>query len=153
MTEPAAAPSPIEPEPVPDDPRRLVQADLVRQLLSGLVAQASAYERAASYAGGALRQSLVDLYRAMEAEIAELTPVARALGVTTPPAPSSPSGPERPWGVVLGEAFQAERALERVARELAAGAGDPAIRALSARLTSEIARDREEVRRLYLRYT
>jgi hypothetical protein len=151
MTEPVAAPSPTE--PVPDDPRRLIQADLVRQLLSGLMAQAVAYERAASHAAGALRQSLVDLYRAMEAEIADVTPLARALGVTPASAPPSPAGPERPWGVVLGEAFQAERTLERVARELAAVAGDPATEALSARLSSEIARDREEVRRLYLRYT
>src|SRR5262245_64014105 len=112
MTEPVAPPPPTEPEPVPDDPRRLVQADLVRQLLSGLMAQAAAYERAASHAGGVLRQSLVDLYRAMEAEIAELTPLARALGVTTPAAPPSPPGPERPWGVVLGAAVQAERRVE-----------------------------------------
>jgi hypothetical protein len=149
MTEPAAAP----PDPIPDDPRRLAQADLVRQLLSGLMAQAAAYELAASRASGILRQSLVDLYQAIEAEIAALTPLAGTLGVTLP-APPAPGDPERSWGAILGEAFQAERTLERVARELASvAAGDPAMVALSTRLTSEIARDREGVRRLYLRYT
>jgi hypothetical protein len=150
MTEPAAAPTPTD--PVSDDPRRLVLADLVSALMSGLVARAAAYERASSRAAGALRQSLEDLHRAQEAEIGALAPLARTLGVGVP-APLPPAGPEAPWGVVLGEAFQAERTIERVARELAAGAGDPAIQALSARLSSEIARDREEVRRLYLRYT
>jgi len=150
MTEPAAAPSP--PDPIPDDPRRLAQADLVRQLLSGLMAQAAAYELAASRASGILRQSLVDLYQAIEAEIAALTPLAGTLGVTLP-APPAPGDPERSWGAILGEAFQAERTLGRVARELAAMAGDPAMVALSTRLNSEIARDREGVRRLYLRYT
>jgi hypothetical protein len=151
MTEPAAAPPP--PDPIPDDPRRLAQADLVRELLSGLMAQAAAFELAASRASGVLRQSLVDLYRAMEAEIAALTPLAGTLGVTLP-TPPAPGGPERSWGAILGEAFQAERTLERVARELASvAAGDPAMVALSTRLTSEIGRDREGVRRLYLRYT
>jgi hypothetical protein len=150
MTELAAAPPP--PAPVPDDPRRLVLADLVGGLVSGLMAQAAEYERAASRAAGELRQSLVDLHRAKEAEIAALAPLARDLGVTAS-APPPPSGPDRSWGVVLGEAFQAERTLERVGRELTAGAGDPATHALRARLTSEIAQDRQEVRRLYLRYT
>jgi hypothetical protein len=149
MTEPAAAPPPTA--PVPDDPRRLVLADLVGGLVSGLMGQAAEYERAASSAAGALRQSLEDLYRAKQAEIAALAPLARDLGVTAAVPP--PSGPDRPWGVVLGEAFQAERTLERVVRELAAGAVDPGTRALSARLNSEIARDLGEVRRLYLRYT
>ena len=150
MTEPAAAPPPTA--PVPDDPRRLVLADLVSGLVAGLMEQAAAYERAARRVTGDLHQSLEDLYRAKQAEIAALAPLARDLGVTAA-APPPPSGPDRPWGVVLGEAFQAERTLERVVRELAAGAGDPGIRALGARLNSEIARDRGEVRRLYLRYT
>ena len=143
MTEPAAAPPPTA--QVPDDPRRLVLADLVSGLVAGLMEQAAAYERAARRVTGDLHQSLEDLYRAKQAEIAALAPLARDLGVTAA-APPPPTGPDRPWGVVLGEAFQAER-------ELAAGAGDPGTRALSARLTSEIARDRAEVRRLYLRYT
>ncbi len=150
MTDPAAAPPPTD--HAPDDPRRVMLADLVGELVSGLMAQAAEYERAASRAAGALRQALEDLSRAKEAEIAALAPLARALGLTTS-APPAPADPERPWGVVLGEGFQGERTLGRVARELAAGAGDPAIQALSARLTSEIARDRAEVRRLYLRYT
>ena len=99
-----------------------------------------------------MRQSLEDLHRAKQAEVAVLAPLARDLGVTAA-APPPPSGPDRPWGVVLGESFQAERTLERVVRELAAGTGDPGTRALSARLNSEIARDLGEIRRLYLRYT
>ena len=150
MTEPAAAPPPTA--PVPDDPRRLVLAALVSGLVAGLMERAAAYERAARRVAGDLHQSLEDLYRAKQAEIAALALLAQDLGVTAT-APPPPTGPDRPWGVVLGEAFQAERTLERVGRELAAGAGDPGTRALSARLTSEIARDRAEVRRLYLRYT
>jgi hypothetical protein len=149
MTEPAAAPPTA---PLFDDPRRLVLADLVSGLVAGLMEQAAAYERAARRVTGDWHQSLEDLYRAKQAQIAALAPLARDLGITAA-APPPPSGPDRPWGVVLGEAFQAERTLERVGRELAAGAGDPGTRALSARLTSEIARDRAEVRRLYLRYT
>ena len=99
-----------------------------------------------------MRQSLEDLDRAKQAEIAALAPLARDLGVTAA-APPAPSGPARPWGVVLGEAFQAERTLERVGRELAAVEGDPGTRALRPVSVLEIARDREEVRRLYLRYT
>jgi len=45
MTEPAAAPPP---DPIPDDPRRLAQADLVRELLSGLMAQAAAFPQSGS---------------------------------------------------------------------------------------------------------
>ena len=122
MTEPAAAPPPTA--PVPDDPRRLVLADLVSGLVAGLMEQAAAYERAARRVTGDLHQSLEDLYRAKQAEIAALAPLARDLGITAA-APPPPPGLDRPWGVVLGEAFQAERTLERVVRELAVGAGDP----------------------------
>ena len=106
MTEPAAAPPPTA--PVPDDPRRLVLADLVGGLVSGLMEQAAEYERAASSAAGALRQSLEDLYRAKQAEIAALAPLARDLGVTAA-APPPPSGPRsalggRPGGGVSGGA-------------------------------------------------
>ena len=61
MTAPAAAPPPTA--PVPDDPRHLVLADLVSGLVSGLMERAADYERAASSAAGALRQSLEDLFR------------------------------------------------------------------------------------------
>ena len=57
------------------------------------------------------------------------------------------------WGATLGEAFQAERVLEGIARELAGLAPDPPVRALAARLVAAVSRDREEVRKLYLRYT
>jgi hypothetical protein len=55
--------------------------------------------------------------------------------------------------VALGQAFQAERTMEWVSRELAVLAEDPTIRALAALLTGQMALDREEVRKLYLRYS
>ena len=57
------------------------------------------------------------------------------------------------WGAILGAIFQDERVLEGIARELAGLASDPSIRALAARLVTAVSRDREEVRKLYLRYT
>jgi hypothetical protein len=144
-----APPAPSNPEP--DAARRLVLADLVAGFAAGLIARATDYERAATRAEGLLRHSLEDLAHAKHAEIAALAPLVRALGLTAPTA--GPPGPLRPWGVVLGEAFQAERTLGRAGRELAALEGDPATRALTTRLLADVGRDREEVRRLYLRYT
>ena len=66
---------------------------------------------------------------------------------------AAPGAPPGPWGVVLGEAFQDERHLERTSRELAVLAGDPRLKALAARLAAGAARDAEEVRKLYLRYS
>jgi hypothetical protein len=149
--EPAAAVA--SPDALAEDPRRLVLAYLMSRFAAGLAAQAAEYAQAAVHAAGALRGSLQDLARAKEAELMALAPSAHALGVSTSIPDAPVDSPPRPWGVVLGEAFQAERTLERVGRELAAGAWDASIRALAARLTSEIAQDREEVRRLYLRYT
>ena len=57
------------------------------------------------------------------------------------------------WGAILGAAFQDERVLEGIARELAGLASEPSIRALAARLVAAVNRDREGVRKLYLRYT
>ena len=51
-----------------------------------------------------------------------LAPLARDLGVHRRRAAAA-VGPRSALGVVLGEAFQAERTLERVVRELAAGTG------------------------------
>jgi hypothetical protein len=76
------------------------------------------------------------------------------LGVLPPPLPApSPPGSPPAWGVILGEAFQAERALEGIARELAFLTADPAVGALATRLAARASRDGEEVRRLYLRYS
>jgi hypothetical protein len=55
--------------------------------------------------------------------------------------------------VILGEAFQGERALERTGHELTGLAEDQAVKILGARLAAGAARDGEEVRRLYLRYS
>jgi hypothetical protein len=55
--------------------------------------------------------------------------------------------------VILGEAFQAERFLEEMGRELAGLTPDPAVRALALRLATAAARDGREVRRLYLQYS
>jgi hypothetical protein len=113
--------------------------------------RARAYEAAAGQAQGDLRQALDRLGRAKHAQVADLLPAARALGAPVPPG--SPPGPPRAWGVVLGEAFQDERDLEWTSRELAVLAGDPRLKALAARLAGSAARDAEEVRKLYLRYS
>ena len=126
-------------------------ADLVARLAAGVTTRARAYEAAAGQAGGDLRQALDRLGRAKLAQAADLLPLARAFGAPVPPA--SPPGSARPWGVVLGEAFQDERDLEWTSRELAVLAGDPRLKALAARLAGSAARDAEEVRKLYLRYS
>jgi hypothetical protein len=133
------------------DPRRLVLADLVARLAAGVTTRARAYEAAAGQAQGDLRQALDRLGRAKHAQVADLLPAARALGASVPPA--SPPGRIRAWGVVLGEAFQDERDLERTSRELAVLAGAPALKTLAARLAGSAARDAQEVRKLYLRYS
>jgi hypothetical protein len=137
-----------------DDPRRVTLAHLAGRLAAGLATQTRAYQAAAEMAGGALRQALEGLTRAKQAQSAELAPLGQALGVPTPSV-SGPAGPAgRPsWGVVLGEAFQGERTLEGTARELARLALDPTITPLAARLATCAARDGEQVRRLYLRYS
>jgi hypothetical protein len=139
---------------MPDDPRRLLVADLAARLAAGLAGQARAYEAAAGWATGDLRRGLEDLGRAKHTQEADLAPLARALGVPAPllaPAPAAGTAPG--WGVVLGEAFQAERTLEEVGRELAGLTADPAVRALGARLAAAADRDGKEVRKLYLRYS
>jgi hypothetical protein len=131
-----------------------VLADLMARLVVGVATQARAYEAAAGQAEGALRLALEQLARAKHAQAANLAPLALALGVpgvSLPPAP--PPEAALSWGVILGEAFQGERALEWTGRELAALAPDPALRALAARLTAGAGRDGEEVRGLYLRYS
>lgn len=136
------------------DPRRLVLADLVGWLATAVATRARAYEAAAVQAEGDLRQALDQLARAKHAQAADLAPLARALGVPVPfVPPAAPPGSAVSLGVILGEAFQAERALERTGRELATLAGDPAVKALAARLAAGAARDGAAVRKLYLRYS
>src|SRR5262245_3494292 len=138
---------------LPDDPRRLVLADLVARLASGLAARAGAYEAAAGKAAGALREALTRLAQASHAQAAELAPLARALGVATVPTPPSRPSGVTSLGTTLGEAFQAERTMEWGSLELAGLAPDPASKALAERLIAGTAANAEEVRRLYLRYT
>ena len=64
-----------------------------------------------------------------------------------------PTSPPPAWGVILGEAFQGERALERTARELAHLARDPPLKALADRLATGAGQQGREVRKLYLRYS
>ena len=68
---------------------------------------------------------------------------------TKDPMPATPAR----WGVLLGEAFGSERALETAARELGALTGEAAVSQLGTGLAAAVARDQETVRRLYLRYT
>ena len=152
MTESDALPLPGH--DASDDPRRVVLADLVARLAAGVAAGARDYESAASHAQGGLRHGLEELARAKHAEADELTPLAQSLGVPAPILPPPrPLGAPVSWGKVLGEAFQAERVLEGVGRELAGLASEPPARALAARLVAAVSRDRGAVRRLYLRYT
>jgi hypothetical protein len=129
-------------------------ADLAARLAAGLSARARAYETVAGLADGDLRRGLEDLGRGKQAQAADLAPLARSLGVSVPSVPPETAGGLVPgWGVVLGEAFQAERTLEEMGRELAGLTADPAVRALGARLAAAADRDGREVRKLYLRYS
>jgi hypothetical protein len=152
MTESDSGPAPGR--DLPADPRRLMLADLVARLAAGLAARARAYEAAAGEARGALRQALEGLARAKHAQAADLAPLGSALGVSQPALPAPfPAKTPPGWGVILGEAFQAERDLEAIGRELAGLALDPAVKVLAARLAAGADRDGREVRKLYLRYT
>ena len=137
-----------------DDPRRLVLADLAARLAAGVAGQAHAYDAAAGRAEGPLRDALRELARGKHAQMADLMPLFRTLGVSAPLAPSAPTGGGPPaWGVILGEAFQAERTLEEMGRGLAGLTSDPGAKALVLRLATAAVRDGGEVRRLYLRYS
>jgi hypothetical protein len=145
---------PVPGRELPADPRRLMLADLVARLAAGVTTRARAYEAAAGEARGALRRALEELARAKHAQAADLAPLVGILAVPPPALPvSSPVATPPRWGVILGEAFQAERDLEGIGRELAGLAPDPAVKALAARLAAGADRDGREVRRLYLRYT
>ena len=136
------------------DARDLVVADLVGRLARSVTEGIGRYEAAARQADGALRDALEALGRAKHAQAADLAPSARALGVPGLPAASgSPTSSPPAWGVILGEAFQGERALERLARELGTLAGDPLLAALAGRLSAGAAQQGREVRKLYLRYS
>ena len=136
------------------DPRRLAVADLTARLVAGLARQARTYAAAAGQADGDLRQALEDLGRAKQAQFTDLTPLARTLGVSTPATTSlPPAGAHAGWGVVLGEAFQGERALQVVGRELASLTVDRDVRALATGLAVAAGRDGGMVRKLYLRYS
>lgn len=152
MTESDAPPSPGS--DLAHDPRRVMLADLVGRLAAAVAVGAGGYEAAASCAEGPLRDALEVLARAKHAEAADLAPLARTLGVSAPPRrPTPPPGTPVSWGATLGAIFQDERVLEGIARELVGLASDPSVRALAARLVTAVSRDREEVRKLYLRYT
>ena len=152
MTESDTTPAPGY--DISNGPRRVVLADLVARLAAAIGRQARDYAVAAGQAEGALRHALQELAHAKHAQAADLAPLARALGVSAPSLPPPlPSGAPPSWGVILGEAFQAERVLEGIGRELTGLTADPTVRGLATRLAAAMARDREEVRRLYLRYS
>ena len=142
-------------DPAPSsDPRRVGLTDLVARLAAGLAEGARRYEAAAGRADGTLREALGHLAQAKRAQTADLAPLARALGVSAPPAePADPFPTSPSWGVVLAEAFQAERGLERLARELAPLGGDPLVGSLAGRLAMGAAQGGAQVRKLYLRYS
>jgi hypothetical protein len=139
---------------VGDDPRRVVQADLLARLLAALVTRARDYDAAAAQAAGALRQALEELARVKRAQLAALGPLAQNLGVHTPsPSSAAPTESRPEWGVILGQAFQDERTVEGLARDLAGLLPDPAGRALGAGVARGASQDRATVRGLYLRYS
>jgi hypothetical protein len=145
---------PAAPPALAVDARRLALADLVGRIARGLQEGAARYEAAARQAAGPLRQALERLGRETQAQCAELAPVARELGVPAPAVEQAPPGSNPPaWGVLLGEAFQAERAVGRLARELGTLAVDPSLKTLAARLAARAAGQAGTVRRLYLRYS
>jgi hypothetical protein len=136
------------------DPRRVALADLVARLVEAVTAGARRYEAAvARTEAGALRQGLERLGHAKRAQVAALAPLARALEISALPEPGAPAGTPPPWGVLLGEAFQGERRIRRLAEETARLVDDPGVGALAARLAAAAARDGGEVRGLYLRYS
>jgi hypothetical protein len=143
-----------EAAPPPGDPRRVLVADVVARVLARLEGLRQHYEAAAGLAGGGpLRETLLALAARKRAQAGALEPLAAALGVAgSAPAASPPATPAR-WGVLLGEAFGSERALETAARELGALTGEAAVSQLGTGLAAAVARDQETVRRLYLRYT
>jgi hypothetical protein len=153
--DPALATAPGEPVAVPyptGDPRRVSLADVVGRVAALTAALARQYAAASEHADGALREALTALASRQEALTAEVAPLARALGVA-PCVPSAPAVEPNAWGPVFREAFEGERALEALGRDLAVLGGDPRLGAVGARLTAAAARDRAEVRRLYLRYS
>jgi hypothetical protein len=138
----------------PTDPRRIVLAHLVAHLAADVMTRARGYAAAAAQADGHLRDVLEELVRRKHAQVADLLPFGRVLDVPTPSVPPAPPPTTPPgWGTILGEAFQGERAVETIGRELAVLASEPALKALGARLAAGAARDSEEVRKLYLRYS
>jgi hypothetical protein len=142
------------PPTLPSDAHRLVLGDLVGRLARALGESAARYEAAAGWADGPLRQALEALGRATRARCADVASVARAAGLPVPPGGAGPPASAREaWGVILGEAFQAERVLGRLAGELGALAQDPPLRALGMRVAVGAAEQGAEVRRLYLQYS
>lgn len=152
MSEPDA--SPVPGAPAPPDARGIVLGDLVARLATGVLERARRYEVVAGLANGLLRRTLEDLARARRLEAADLLPFARRLGAWAGPEGAVPApAPPVSWGRVLGEAFQDERVLERIAREVALLAPDPPLQAQAARLAVGAARAAREIRKLYLRYS
>ena len=109
------------------DPRRLVLADLVGASGRGRDERAPGATRPPpGQADGALRAGARGA-RPRQARPGRRPrlPLARALGVPVATRRAGAPLPRPRWGVILGEAFQGERALERTGRELAALARRP----------------------------
>jgi hypothetical protein len=147
-----AAPEPGVSPLAPEDPRHVALADLVGRAAAMLARLAQLYEAASQAAVGDLRETLETLAREQERLAAEVAHVTGRLDAF--PAAPPVAGPVPPrWGLVLGQAFEWERALELLGRELAVLAGETALGRLGARLAAAAARDGREIRRLYLRYS
>jgi len=143
------------PRPPAPDPRDVAEATLEAMVAGRLATLVAHYGAAARRAEGELRDALEALMAAKRAQ--RETFLASASGAPSDGAgsvtPDPEAGPPR-WGVLLGKAFETERALEQASTQLArlAPPGTPG-RAVAARLAGQVALDRATVRRLYLRYS
>jgi len=138
----------------PDDPRRVLREDLLAQIGGILAHLRRLYATAAARADGPLREAFAELAARKAAQASALAAAGGPPGrdAEVPPA-AGPPGTGVRWGLVLGEAFRGERALELAARQLGAFSPAPTLQALARSLAEGAARDLGAVRKLYLRYS
>ena len=139
--------------------RRLTLAEVVGDALAIGQRLGRLYtEFAARAALDPLKAALTELAAGKAGHAAALEPLARALGAApTSPTSVATAGAPRAAGdspaALFGEAFQGERALDVVYRELAALLAGPDLLPELPDLAAGAARARGRLRELYLRYS
>jgi hypothetical protein len=136
-----------------EDPRGALVAALTDRVEAALGALAGHYAATSRAAEGELRTALEGLAEAKQAQLGLLRAAGLAGTAGGSPAPPVPSAAPPRWGVLLGKAFEGERALESAAGELARLPLARTLAVAGARIAAAAARDQETVRRLYLRYS